>query len=82
MPTSESYVLKALLSFILYYFGLYFAGLITNIIFLNSAKAYKKRTGIRPDGFYLLKIILWVHFTIPLILITLFILFMMGVSFF
>ena len=72
IPKTRSYIGRALLSWILYYLGVYVLGFILNVAFIFSANEYKKQVGIRPRGMWLLNLILFVHFWLPIIAFTAF----------
>ncbi|MGV8125262.1 MAG: hypothetical protein AB2L14_36400 [Candidatus Xenobiia bacterium LiM19] len=76
--SSKSFVTHSFITLLLYWAGCYFVGLIANLIFLSDADNSKKIAGAPPDGHGCLVALLWVHFLIPLIAITLLILSMTG----
>lgn len=64
---NKDFVGPAILTFVLYYFGFYLAGLIANFIYLSSAKNIKRATGISPSGKGCLDFLIITHFWLPLI---------------
>lgn len=76
--SSKSFVTHSFITLLLYWAGCYFVGLIANLIFLSDSDNSKRITGTPPDGHGCLVALLWFHFLIPLIAVTLLILSMTG----
>ncbi|MCK4887744.1 MAG: hypothetical protein KAS96_10170 [Planctomycetes bacterium] len=66
---TKSYVGSAFLTWALYYFGFYIIGLIMNFVFLSQAKQTRDIIDRNPSGINCLKFLIFVNFTIPLILL-------------
>lgn len=69
--TSSSYVGWAILTWVLYYVGLWFVGFIANVILLNQASKESRQVGKSPSGTGCLWLLLITHILIPLLVIAL-----------
>ncbi|MDF7808609.1 hypothetical protein P4E94_14260 [Pontiellaceae bacterium B12219] len=65
---NKAFVWQGLIALILYYVGFYIVGLIANLVFLSQAKKTSIIINENPPGFTFLKVIFWLHFTLPVIL--------------
>lgn len=65
---NKAFVWQGLIALILYYVGFYIVGLIANLMFLSQAKKTRSIINENPPGFIFLKVILWIHFTLPVTL--------------
>ena len=68
-PPPRSFVGRAFLAWILYYFGFYVVGLRLNRVFLSSANRIKQDTKVSPSGRGCLQLLWLTHFVIPALLI-------------
>ncbi len=75
IASTKSFVGLAFLSWLLYYIGFYFIGLIVNICCLSSAGRIRRETGVSPSGRGCLSFLLFIHFWLPLTLVVLVIVF-------
>ena len=67
-PT-KSYTWQAVLTLVLYYVGFWIVGFIANLIFLSDIKKERERTGNNPTGSGCLSFLLFIHVTLPILLI-------------
>ena len=58
---TKSYVSRALLTFVLYWFGFFIIGFIANILYLSDANKVRRVIGRSPPGRGFLLFILWFH---------------------
>lgn len=74
----RSYIGSAIITFLLYFVGFWIIGVIVNSVYLSSAAAEKKRTGIQPEGRGCLLALAWVMVGIPVLIFLLFLLGIIG----
>jgi hypothetical protein len=67
--STKTYIGKALIVFLLYYFGLGFGGFYFNWLYLEDARECEKITGKSPPGKSLLSCLFWIHLITLIILI-------------